>query len=84
MITAEARRRGELYAERRRRQADAAAFGGSRDEFLRHAGTRITIGPAPPADLPRLHELSVRTHQLNSAGEPVTEAELAALGRGRG
>ena len=79
VVTAEARRRGELYAERRRRQAAASAFGGSRDDFLRHVGTRITIGRARPADLPRLHELSVRTHQLNSAGEPVTEAELAGL-----
>ncbi len=79
VVTAEARRRGELYAERRRRQAAASAFGGSRDDFLRHVGTRITIGRAGPTDLPRLHELSVRTHQLNSAGEPLTEAELAGL-----
>jgi FkbH-like protein len=79
VITAEARRRGQLYGERRRRQAAASAFGGSRDEFLRHVGTRITIAPATPADLPRLHELSVRTHQLNSAGAPVTEAELSGL-----
>jgi methoxymalonate biosynthesis protein len=78
-ITDEARRRGELYAARRRREAEAAAFGGSRDEFLRQAGTRITIAPAVPADLPRLHELSVRTHQLNSAGQPVSLAELASL-----
>jgi methoxymalonate biosynthesis protein len=79
VITAEARRRGELYAQRRRREADARAFGGSRDDFLRRVGTRLTIGPARPSDLPRLHELSVRTHQLNSAGQPVTEGELAAL-----
>ena len=77
VITAEARRRGQLYAERRRRQAAASSFGGSREEFLRGVGTRINIAPAMPADLPRLHELSVRTHQLNSGGEPVTEAELA-------
>jgi methoxymalonate biosynthesis protein len=79
VITDEARRRGELYAARRRREAEAAAFGGSRDEFLRQAGTRITIAPAAPDDLPRLHELSVRTHQLNSAGQPVSLAELASL-----
>ena len=79
VITAEARRRSQLYAQRRRRQAAAVAFGGSRDDFLRHVGTRITIGPAAAADLPRLHELSVRTHQLNSAGEPVTQADLAAM-----
>jgi methoxymalonate biosynthesis protein len=79
VITAEARRRGQMYAERRRRQSAAAAFGGSRDDFLRQAGTRITIAPAKPADLHRLHELSVRTHQLNSAGEPLGEAELARM-----
>ena len=79
VITDEGRRRSQLYAERRRRQAAAAEFGGSRDDFLRHAGTQITIASAGPADLPRLHELSVRTHQLNSAGEPVAEADLAGL-----
>ncbi len=79
VITAEARRRGQMYAERRRRQAAAAAFGGSRDDFLRQVGTRITIAPARTADLHRLHELSVRTHQLNSAGEPLGEAELARM-----
>ncbi len=79
VVTADARRRGELYAERRQRQAAATAFGGSRDEFLRQVGTRITIARAAPGDLPRLHELSIRTHQLNSGGEPVTEAELAPL-----
>jgi methoxymalonate biosynthesis protein len=79
VVTAEARRRGLLYRDRRRRQAQARAFGGTRDEFLRHVGTRITIGRATPADVPRLHELSVRTHQLNSAGEPRTGAELAGL-----
>jgi methoxymalonate biosynthesis protein len=79
MVTAEARRRGEMYAERSRRQAAASQFGGSRAEFLRHVGTRVTIAAATAADLPRLHELSVRTHQLNSAGEPVTEEALASL-----
>ena len=79
VVTAEARRRGQFYAERRRRQEAAQAFGGSRDEFLRQVGTRIVIGPARAGDLPRLHELSVRTHQLNSSGQPVTEGELAQL-----
>src|SRR5262249_8548940 len=58
VITAEGRRRGELYAQRRRRQEEARAYGGSRDDFLRHVGTRVEIGPAQAADVPRLHELS--------------------------
>jgi methoxymalonate biosynthesis protein len=79
VVTAEARRRAQLYAARQRRQAEAAAFGGSRDEFLRHVGTRVVIAPAVPADGPRLHELSVRTHQLNSGTAALTEAEIAEL-----
>jgi methoxymalonate biosynthesis protein len=78
-VTAEARRRGEMYAQRRRRQEEARAFAGSRDEFLRYCGTRVAIAPAVAADAPRLHELSVRTHQFNTTGEAVAEAELRAL-----
>jgi methoxymalonate biosynthesis protein len=78
-VTAEARRRGKMYAQRRRRQEEARAFAGSRDEFLRYCGTRVTIAPAGPADAPRLHELSVRTHQFNTTGEATTEAELRSL-----
>jgi methoxymalonate biosynthesis protein len=78
-VTAEARRRGEMYAERRRRQEEARAFAGSRDEFLRYCGTRVTIAPADESDAPRLHELSVRTHQFNTTGEAVAEAALRSL-----
>jgi methoxymalonate biosynthesis protein len=78
-VTADARRRGEMYAERRRRQEEARAFAGSRDEFLRYCGTAVTIAPAAVADAPRLHELSVRTHQFNTTGEAVAEAALRAL-----
>jgi methoxymalonate biosynthesis protein len=79
VVTAEASRRAELYAARQRRQAEAAAFGGSRDEFLRRAGTTVVIAPAGPADVLRLHELSARTHQLNSGTAALTAAEIAAL-----
>ena len=79
VVTDEARRRGELYRQRRARQEEARAFGGSTDEFLRHSQTRVSIRPATPGDLPRLHELSVRTHQFNSAGTSISETELASL-----
>lgn len=79
VITAEARRRSAMYEQRRRRQEAAGVFAGSRDDFLRQAGTRVQITPAEMADLPRLHELSVRTHQFNSGTEPVSEAALAEL-----
>ena len=79
VVTAEARRRGEMYAQRRRRQEEARAFGGNRDEFLRCSQTRVVIDPATAADLPRLHELAERTRQFNSIGAAVPEPELAAL-----
>lgn len=79
VVTAEARRRGELYLQRRARQEEAKAFGGSRDEFLRYSQTTVTIGAASTADVARLHELSVRTHQFNSTGTSVPAAEFTAL-----
>jgi methoxymalonate biosynthesis protein len=78
-VTDEARRRGEMYAARRRRQEAQRAFGGSMEEFLRSAGARVTIAAADVADIPRLHELAARTRQFNSAGHAVPEAEFAAL-----
>jgi len=67
VITPEARRRGEMYAERRRRQAAERSFGGTREEFLASAGTQVGIAAATAADVPRLEELAVRTRQFNSA-----------------
>jgi methoxymalonate biosynthesis protein len=79
VVTDEARRRGELYAQRRVRQDEARAFGGSRDDFLRYCQTRLTITGARRSDVPRLHELSVRTHQFSSSGQEVGDAELGEL-----
>ena len=78
-VTDEARRRGEMYAARRRRQAAEQAFGGSHEEFLASAGTQVTIAAAAMADVPRLHELAVRTRQFNSAGQALAEAGFTAL-----
>jgi methoxymalonate biosynthesis protein len=84
VVTDEARRRSELYLDRRRRQSAEREFGGSRDEFLRYCQTEISIAPAGEADVPRLHELSVRTHQFNSAGHGATEAALQEMIGARG
>ncbi len=79
VVTGEARRRGEMYLQRRRRLEEARQFAGSREEFLRYCRTRMIIAPAAAPDAARLHELSVRTHQFNSAGESLPEAGFAAL-----
>jgi methoxymalonate biosynthesis protein len=67
VVTAEARRRGQMYTDRQRRQAAERSFGGTREAFLRSAGTQVTIAAATAADVPRLHELALRTRQFNSA-----------------
>lgn len=79
VVTDEGRRRSELYLDRKRREEAGREFGGSRDDFLRYCRTEISIAPAGQADVPRLHELSVRTHQFNSAGQGSTEAEFRAM-----
>jgi FkbH-like protein len=67
VITPEARRRAEMYAERQRRQAAERSFDGTKEKFLESVGTRVTIAAATAADVPRLHELAARTRQFNSA-----------------
>jgi FkbH-like protein len=79
VVTDEARRRGALYAARRRRQDAERAFGGSREAFLRSVGTQITIAAAVSQDIPRLDELAARTRQFNSAARTVAPGEFAAL-----
>jgi methoxymalonate biosynthesis protein len=79
VVTAEASKRSELYLDRRRRQQAEQEFGGSREEFLRYCRTEITITGAGPADADRLAELSVRTHQFNSAARGITAAEVGAM-----
>jgi predicted enzyme involved in methoxymalonyl-ACP biosynthesis len=81
VVTAEARRRGQAYAERSLRKAAERSFGGTREEFLHSAGTRVTIAAATVADVPRLHELAVRTRQFNSAAGLAPLSGLTAAGQ---
>lgn len=76
VVTAEGRRRAEAYAEARRRTDAARSFAGTREGFLRSCRTVVRLWPAGDADVPRLHELSVRTSQFNSAAGSRTEVEL--------
>jgi FkbH-like protein len=81
VITPEARRRAEMYAERQRRQAAERSFGGTKEEFLETVGTRVNIAAATAADVPRLHELAARTRQFNSvAGQPPATGAGPAAG----
>jgi FkbH-like protein len=78
VVTAEARRRASAYGQARRRQDAARESGQSTADFLRWCRTELTIARATEADLPRLRELSARTHQFNSLRRAVSEPELRA------
>ncbi|WP_018682697.1 HAD-IIIC family phosphatase [Actinokineospora enzanensis] len=83
-ITAEGRTRSAKYVAARERATAAAGFTGSHEDFLRSVHTTVELWHADPSDVPRLHEMSVRTTQFNSRGVILPEDELHALIRSAG
>ena len=79
VVTEEGRRRAGLYRQRQHRQQAEQAFTGSHEDFVRACQTEVTIAAATSADVPRLHELSERTSQFNSAGQALPAASIEAL-----
>lgn len=73
-----ANRRAMYQADLRRREAKAE-FVGTDESFLESLDIRVTVAPVTEADLQRVEELTVRTHQLNSTGYTYSYEELAAL-----
>jgi FkbH-like protein len=79
VVTDDAGRRREMYqAENRRRTAEREWRGPSAG-FLVSLGLVMTVRRAAEADLARAHELTVRTHQLNSTGITYTMDELRRM-----
>lgn len=79
LVTDEARQRRAMYlAERTRREAEERS-GAHRAEFLAGLDLVMTIRRASEADLARAHELTVRTHQLNSTGRTYSMDDLDRL-----
>ncbi|MGW6521535.1 HAD-IIIC family phosphatase [Streptomyces sp. NPDC054962] len=78
-VTAESRERVRRYRTEETRRAEGERFEGSREEFLRWCGMRLTVGAATPDEIPRALELAARTHRLNSSGlTPDRLRELAS------
>jgi len=78
-VTEEAAMRRELYVAERRRAQDEESAGAHRSEFLAELGLVMTVRPAGQADLLRAHELTVRTHQLNTSGRTYSLEQLQDL-----
>jgi FkbH-like protein len=79
--TAEAGQRRHLYQVEHRRATAEQEFAGSATEFLASLDLTMVVRPATEDDLVRAHELTVRTHQLNTTGVTFDLAELRALTR---
>lgn len=63
------------YRVLERKVVDRRAADGSHEEFLRSCSIRVALHEATPADRDRLHELSLRTNQLNfTKRRPTLEA----------
>ncbi|WP_280423674.1 amino acid adenylation domain-containing protein [Nocardia carnea] len=79
VITAEARQRRDYYRAERARRTCENEYAGSDADFLASLDLVLTVRRATAADLDRAHELTVRTHQLNTTGRTFDLAELRDL-----
>ncbi|WP_067547972.1 HAD-IIIC family phosphatase [Nocardia crassostreae] len=77
--TSEARQRRMLYRAERERKQSHAEYGGSDADFLASLDLVMTVREASEADLIRAHELTERTHQLNTTGVTFDIDELREL-----
>ncbi|MEU1055524.1 HAD-IIIC family phosphatase [Streptomyces sp. NPDC005876] len=81
VITPEAGMRRRMYQAERRRVAAEEEFAGTPEEFLTGLGLVLNLRRATEDDIARAHELTVRTHQLNTTGITYDERELRELTR---
>lgn len=78
-ITSESRLRRQMYLTDIERKNAESAFTGPTEEFLASLEMEFSIQEAQEADLQRLEELTLRTHQLNTTGYTFSYDELSGL-----
>lgn len=78
-ITKDSVRRRNMYIEDIKRKRDEEDFSGPKEEFLKSLNIQLRIESAKEDDLPRLEELMIRTHQLNTTGLTYDYDDLAKL-----
>ena len=78
-VTDESRSRRHLYRSELRRKHAQDTHTRSAKDFLATLGLVLTVRRATETDLERAHELTVRTHQLNTTGRTYDIAELREL-----
>ncbi len=78
-VTAEDRRRAELYAQQADR-ARARRSAGTLEEFLASLQLKVEIAPMRPDQLARVAQLTQRTNQMNATCIRRSEAEVSSSG----
>ncbi|MGW7574631.1 HAD-IIIC family phosphatase [Streptomyces sp. NPDC054765] len=78
-VTDESRERRALYRGELRRKEAQDTYEGAPAEFLASLGLELSVRRATEEDLARAHELTVRTHQLNTTGRTYDLEELREL-----
>lgn len=78
-VTAESRERRKLYQVESTRQEAAASFGSDYFAFLRHCNIEMHIARLNSDNLPRVHELTQRTNQMNFSGTRYEREMLTAI-----
>ncbi len=78
-VTSDARRRREIYQAGFRRETRRAEFEGPDEDFLRSLELELTIERAGDDAIARVHELTLRTSQMNATGVHYSDATLRRL-----
>lgn len=78
-VTADARRRRQMYQAGFRRDAAREAFTGPDDDFLRSLDLELQIGAADSEQILRVEELTLRTSQMNATGVHYPDTQLREL-----
>ena len=78
-ITEDAKKRRLMYQSEELRKKEEESFTGSKEEFLKSLGLKLTVSNVTYDDLKRVEELTLRTHQLNSTGYTYSYEELKSL-----
>jgi FkbH-like protein len=77
-LTAEDRRKGEMYRVRLEQAEQQAQFANV-DEFLRSLDMEVEIAPASSFSVPRIAQLTQKTNQWNMTTRRYSEAQIAAF-----
>jgi len=78
-VTDESRERRQMYKVESQRLSLADNFGNDYLAFLRYCNIRLNISPMTRENLPRVHELTQRTNQMNFSGNRYEKSVLEGI-----